>query len=151
MRVKFLIVILLFVSNLSFSKELSDFEKMLSGFPECRFDGLYVDSKSRVPAHNYLKIIDPYFVDEEFGIFYYKVDETFYGLSVIEMVVPVGFHGVFGVVFNEDMKIVKDKLNKFLSYGYNKQTKDDSPINVPFIDYYSMNKTKVIMYCNFDY
>jgi len=40
---KFFIVFILFISHFSFSKELSDFEKMLVGFPDCKFNKVYYD------------------------------------------------------------------------------------------------------------
>ena len=50
---KIFIGIIFFVSQFSFSEELSDFEKMLSGFPECKFDGVYLDLDKQIPQHKY--------------------------------------------------------------------------------------------------
>ncbi len=121
MRVKFLIVILLFVSNLSFSKELSDFEKMLSGFPECKFNEFFLDEKTGEPIHEFLKRRNLKPKEMDFGVYaVYELNEIFYGLRVSKLIIDSQLQTIVGIDIEGKKFMVEKNLHDFLIYGYNK-------------------------------
>lgn len=101
-------------------KELSDFEKMLKGFRECKFEKLYVEFGSTKPLHDYFikRNLTPYKVENELA--YFHVDESFMGLSVKEIIIPAGF-SVVAIVFEENLVSAEKKLKNYLIYGYNQE------------------------------
>ncbi len=151
MRVKFLIVIFLFISNFSFSKELSDFEKMLSGFPDCRFSNMYYDVEKNYIDNKYFikKNLRPSEVTH--GIAEYDVDENLYGIHVSKLFIPAGTLGLIFVVFDEDYNTVEKKISKYLIYGYNREYivggDDQSQKLVPELRIYDLDKAKTTLAC----
>ena len=53
MKEKIIIGCLIIFSHLTLSKELSDFEEMLSGFPECKFNGVYLGLDRQISQNKY--------------------------------------------------------------------------------------------------
>lgn len=149
---KIFIGIIFFVSQFSFSEELSDFEKMLSGFPECNFDGVYIDFDSKLPVHSYFiaRNMKPDQVDVEMELFSFKVNEIFYGLRVEEIFLSSNFHGTNGIIFSDSIEIVKDKMRLFLRHGFNKESPNNDFV-VPKLERYHLDKGKTILFCEVEY
>ena len=100
-------------------KRHSDFEKMLSGFPSCEFENLYVDYATHVPQHQYFtdRNMMPNKVEKEAAFF--NIDEKFHDIPVDEIVISAGF-GIVIIRFDAPLGIVEEKMHGFLKYGYNK-------------------------------
>ncbi len=149
MRVKWLIVSLLFISSFSFSKELSDFEKMLSGFPSCNFNGVFLDLNTLVPQHKYFtdRKMRPEKVEGYLAKF--NVDEMYLGLHVSEIYIPADTLSVIAIVIDEDISKVERSLNHVLVNGYNKEfiEGDSKSIIVPTIERYKLDPKKTVMSC----
>ncbi|MDR2871734.1 MAG: hypothetical protein LBV45_04305 [Xanthomonadaceae bacterium] len=71
---------------------LTPFEQMLSGFPQCLFGDLYLDSKTGYASHPYLRglNIEPCSIDTETGVAYYCLEEFFHDLPVYQFAIPIG-------------------------------------------------------------
>ena len=151
MNIKILIFPLIFFSNLSFSKGLSDFEKMLAGFPECKFNKIYYDfEKNTVDNEFFLKRnIKP--LSFENDIAEYNVDEELYGIHVSKLFVPAGTLGLVFVVFDDKYSSVEAKIKKYLIYGYNEEfivgSEDKSQKLVPELRVYDLDKNKTTLAC----
>jgi hypothetical protein len=150
-RVKFLIAILLFISSFASSKELSEFEKMLSGFPVCRFKNMYYDAEKNYVDNEYFKKKNIKPSEIVNGIAEYDVDENLYGIHVSKLFIPAGTLGLIFVVFDEEYSSVENEIRKYLIYGYNKEYMvggdDHSQKLVPELRAYDLDKAKTTLAC----
>ena len=150
MNFKLLIFFVLFASSFSFSKDVSDFEKMLSGFPECKFDGVYLDFDSKVPQHKYFsdRKMMPKQIENYLAVF--EINEFFYGLSVSEIYIPADTLSVVAIVIDAPIARVEEKLKSVLVNGYNINVPAGSEVSIvyPSLVRDKSNPEKTILFCD---
>lgn len=129
------------------AKKVSDFESMLAGFSDCRFESVYINEDIDVPSHKYFtdRSLKPYKIENNFA--YYKVNEKFYGLSVIEIIIPASTFFAYAIVINEDVKSTKNKISKYFPAGFCVPNDEDSCNVKPVLDVYSEDRTKTTLSC----
>lgn len=90
------IFLFLFLSTLAFTansaekhKQLNPLEKMLAGFSTCDFQGVHIDWQTNKAVNPYLNqlAIRGLRIEEGFARFN-KIDQTFHGFKVLELLVP---------------------------------------------------------------
>lgn len=107
------LILMLLLPQICLSDELSDFEMMLKGFPECKFEGVYLELETLIPQHKYF--IDRNMKPEKIESYLAKfiVKESYYGLGVSEIYIPADTLSVVAIVINEERKNVEKKLEKY--------------------------------------
>ncbi len=152
MKLKKLLLIFFLLPISCMAKKESEFEKMLAGFPECKFENLYVDYKTHEPQHQYFKErgLMPNKVENEAAFF--NVNEKFHGMPVDEIVISAGYT-IVSIRFVAPPESVEQKMRAFLKNGYNKEplpAGSDAAMLTPLLKRNITSPQKTNLTCDFE-
>ena len=90
----------------------SDFEKMLSGFPTCDFEDVYIEIDGSIPRHSYFaeRNLRPDRIQG--GHAFFSLNESYHGLTVREMIIAVSSSTplFYYIQFQASVTEVKERL-----------------------------------------
>jgi len=96
------------------------FREMLENFPECQIDGVYIAQWEGInqPQHKFFKEnnLSPYKIGDDFA--YYRLDVDYYGLPVVEMMIPAGTWAVYTITFALPLEKVQQRLQSLFGSDF---------------------------------
>lgn len=119
MKVKISLFIFALFSCNCFSQDTSNFEKALAGFQDCEFSNLNTNKVTRLPKNEYLAKhnIMPY--KGKNWSFFYKLNETYYGLPVSELVISTDDEmSINGIYIDAESEKVTKELKAHFPNGF---------------------------------
>ncbi len=96
----------------------SDFEKMLSGFPTCDFEGVSIAPGDHVSTHSYFaeRNLRPDRIEGQLAFF--SINESYHGLTVREMIIPASTWVFYSIHFQASVTEVKERLKDVFYLGF---------------------------------
>ena len=131
------------------AKGNSDFEEMLSGFPTCVIEGVYVNYYGeQTPVHKYFldRDLKPSLVKDEDGFAHFDIDEDFHGLKVYKIIIP-GTRAYHAIFFQEPVTEVKKKLKPLFHRGFDSSSDLNCGVK-PVLAEYPDDSDWSILWCN---
>ena len=127
--------------------EYSSFERMLSGFSKCEFNGVYVDIFTKMPVNEYFirNELKPYKIVDGFA--YFHLSEKFHGLPVYEISIPSSTFDVHAIYINAPIAEVKEVLEKVFYSGFSLGKEDDAGMR-PVMMSVNGNANKTVVFCS---
>ena len=104
----------------------SDFEKMLSGFPTCDFEGVSIAPGDHVSTHSYFaeRNLRPDRIEGQLAFF--SLNESYHGLTVREMIIPASTWVSYSIHFQESVTEVKERLKDLFYLGFYSSSETDA-------------------------
>lgn len=135
------------VANDTKNLSVTPFEEMLEGFAYCKFKDLYLDLRTQEPVHRYFseRNLKPYKIQKGFA--YFKVNEKFYGLPVIELMIPASTFDIHALWIDLPIEIARDKMNVFFGGEFRPNKLSDDGER-PYLIADPSKPTKSVFTCN---
>jgi hypothetical protein len=127
--------------------EQNSFERAMAGYLKCQTPGLYFDAENGMPQHEYFRDggLKPYKVEDDFA--YYRISAKYYGLPVVEVMIPAGTWGVRAITFDAPLQKARIALKKAagLEFRPNERSEDGE---VPELITDPEHRFRSILICN---
>ena len=140
---KFILLVAFLTATSSYGATLED---LFNGFERCTFKGAYYDIHTQKVPNSYFeeRNLKPYKLEDSLA--YYSVKDSFYGIPVSEIIIPITFD-LHVLVFDMPLSKVAAILHEksfHLSENTNEIENGDAPALRPYKNY----KDKSTLYCN---
>lgn len=94
----------------------NELEEMLDGFTRCVTTNVFLDPATGQVPHAYFYDRVPYKIESGFA--YYKIEATYFGLPVGEIMIPASTWGVLALTFDMPIRKARPILKKELGYEF---------------------------------
>ncbi|QHU99710.1 hypothetical protein BWK47_05895 [Synechocystis sp. CACIAM 05] len=124
----------------------SDFEDVMRGFPECKFEGVYLAPWEGIdrPKHPFFQRLVPDKIQDDFA--YYQIEESYYDLPVSAIMIPAGTWGVYAVTFDVPVEIARERLQAIFGSNF-AETRESELGLAPQLIMDPVNEQKSIWVC----
>ena len=131
-------------------QDYSDFETMLSGFPACDFEDIYVSPGANIPKHGYFaeRNLKPDRI--EGGLAFFSLNESYHGLTVLEMIIPASSWSFYALQFQESVTEVKKRLKNLFYLGFYSSSETDNLVGItrPVLDKDRDDHRRSLLWCH---
>ena len=131
-------------------QDYSDFEKMLSGFPACDFEDIYISPGANILKHSYFaeRNLKPDRI--EGGLAFFSLNESYYGLTVLEMIIPASSWSFYALQFQESVTEVKKRLKNLFYLGFYSSSETDNLVGItrPVLDKDRNDHRRSLLWCH---
>ena len=121
-------------------------EQAVSGFQNCSFKAFFYAPGEKQPGHPYFaeRKLRPY--KEENGLYFFKVNDSLFGLPVVEIAVP-GRWDYHGIVFDVPLQKARAAFKQRFGSAFVPSKKSKSG-EAPALDIVAGNAEQSVLLCN---
>lgn len=96
----------------------NSFEALMQKFPQCQLSGVYLDTKTNQVAHPYFREnrLTPYKIEKGFA--YYSLNTSYFGIPVVEFMIPASTWSLHVVKFNMSLGEAQMHLMRVLGSDF---------------------------------
>lgn len=119
-------------------------EKLLPDLHRCKSGDFYLDPVTHEPRSDYLRMRTPYKIENGFA--YYRVETTFHGLLVVDLMVPASTWGVLAVTFDAPLSKARAALKRKLGSEF-RSVEDHDAGKAPLLIEDRTHKGRTVLVC----
>jgi hypothetical protein len=130
-----------------FAGEANPFEVLMQQYPRCQMSGVYLDTKTNEVAHPYFREnrLTPYKIEKGFA--YYSLSTSYFGIPVVELMIPASTWGVRAVTFALPLGEAQKQLNRGLGSDFQPNEKSENGER-PELIADPKNRSRSVFVCN---
>lgn len=113
-----LAAVTLFATSALFADEAASFEALMAQFPKCEMPGAHLETNDGKPEHPFFREnnLTPYKIENDFA--YYSLATSYFGIPVVELVIPASTWRVHVVTFDAPLEKVQKQLKQALGSDF---------------------------------